>query len=80
MNSEAIKNFILTDIIRDSGVSTIAANDNLIDSGVINSLGIMKIVSFLESNFKISISDDEILLDNFESLDAITQFVESKLS
>lgn len=79
MNSDAIKDFILRDIIRDGEVRTLAANDNLIDSGVINSLGIMKIVNFLESNYTISISDDEILLDNFESLAAITKFVEGKL-
>lgn len=79
MNSDAIKDFILRDIIRDGGVRTLAANDNLIDSGVINSLGIMKIVNFLESNYTISISDDEILLDNFESLAAITKFVDGKL-
>lgn len=79
MLEETIKDYILKDIVKDGTVSGLAANDNLIDSGVINSLGIMKIVNFLESTYKISISDDEILLDNFESLEAISKFVESKL-
>ncbi len=79
MHEEKIKSYILSDIIKDGTRLELAANDNLIDSGVINSLGIMKIVNYLESTYKISISDDEILLDNFESLGAISKFVESKL-
>ena len=78
MHDEQIKQFILSDLIKDNSTSTLDADENLIDSGVVDSLGIMKLVAFLESNFKISISDDEILLDNFETIDAISKFLVSK--
>ena len=80
MHDEQIKQFILSDLIKDGSNSDLTSDENLIDSGVVDSLGIMKLVAFLESTFKISVSDDEILLDNFETIDAISSFLMSKSS
>ena len=52
--------------------------DSLIDSGLIDSLGIFKLVSLLEKEFAIKISDDELLPENFETTSAIVQFVIQK--
>ncbi len=78
MHDEQIRQFILTDLIRDGSTTNLDADENLIDSGAIDSLGIMKLVAFLENNFKVSISDDELLPDNFETIDAISKFLVSK--
>ncbi len=53
-------------------------NDSLLESGLIDSLGIFKLVSLLEKEFAIKISDDELLPDNFETASAIAQFVVHK--
>ncbi len=80
MYEEQIKQFILSDLIKDGSATELDNDENLIDSGVVDSLGIMKLVAFLEKNFKVSVSDDEILLDNFETIDAISGFLSSKTS
>jgi acyl carrier protein len=46
--------------------------------GIIDSMAIMKLLSFLEEKFKIQITGDELLEENFQSLNAITHLVESK--
>ncbi|MFK7732336.1 MAG: acyl carrier protein [Pseudomonadales bacterium] len=80
MHEEQIKQFILSDLIKDGSAADLSNDENLIDSGVVDSLGIMKLVAFLEKSFKVAVSDDEILLDNFETIDAISGFLSSKTS
>ena len=55
-------------------------SQSLIQSGVIDSLGIFRLVSFLEENCKVRIADEEIVGENFETIDDIERFVSTKLS
>lgn len=80
MHQDQIKQFILTELIKGGNGQELSEDDNLIDNGIVDSLGIMKLVSFLESSYKLSISDDEILIENFETINIIANFISSKLS
>jgi acyl carrier protein len=44
----------------------------------IDSLGLIRLVAFLESDLDIRVEDDELLADNFASLGAIAKLLESK--
>ena len=72
MHNQKIEQFILNELARSSGTTSLPADANLIDSGILDSLGIMKLVAFLEKSFDISVADDDILLNNFESINAIS--------
>jgi len=50
--------------------------DALVDSGIIDSLGILKLVTFLEREFKVKLGDEALVPENFETLDAILALVE----
>jgi acyl carrier protein len=54
--------------------------DSLLDRGIIDSTGAMELVSFLETEFAIEISDRDLVPENLDSVAAITSFVERKLS
>lgn len=54
---------------------TIRATDEWLQSGLIDSLGILDLVQFLEKQFRIHISDEELLPENFQSLSAVVNFV-----
>jgi acyl carrier protein len=54
--------------------------DRLLGNGVIDSLGVLEIVTFLEQEFNISVGDDDLLPENFQSISQLTAFVERKLS
>lgn len=54
--------------------------ESLIDSGIIDSVGIMKLVDFIEGAFAVKIRDDELLPENFDTLDDITKLVSDKAS
>lgn len=79
MEDKIIK-FILTEIVKDNNYKNINHDDNLIENGIIDSLGIQKLIIFLEDNFSIDIADDDLTPENFESVKAITGFLKTKLN
>jgi acyl carrier protein len=54
--------------------------DSLIERGLIDSTGILELVSFLEKKYAIRIQDHELVPDNLDSLAALSAFVKRKLN
>jgi acyl carrier protein len=54
-------------------------DDNLLTSGVIDSLGVLEIVTMLQQEYSLEINDDELTPENFESVRSIAQFVNQRL-
>jgi len=52
----------------------------LLESGLIDSLGILDVVAFLERSFNIAITDEELTPDNFANINCMASFVRSKQS
>ncbi len=53
---------------------------NLIDEGILDSLGIFLVVEFTQDRFGISIEPDEVTIDNFENIGAMARLVDGKLA
>lgn len=51
---------------------------SLIDSGAVDSLGILEVVGFLGEQFGIEIDDDDFEPENFENINALTRFILAK--
>lgn len=64
-------------IARKNGLKS---SDKWLETGMIDSLGILDMVHFLEEEFSVVISDDELQPENFESLEAVVTFVQNKLT
>jgi acyl carrier protein len=58
---------------------TLGDDDPLHAKGVIDSMGVMELLGFLTSEFRIAVADDEITGENLGSLNAIARFVDSKV-
>ncbi len=56
----------------------ISNTESLLDSGVVDSMGILEVVTFIESNYSIQLSDEEVMADNFESIQSISDLIISK--
>lgn len=52
--------------------------DSLLERGIIDSMGVMELVTFIDSEFGVVAGDEEITEDNFGSLAAIARYVASK--
>jgi len=53
-------------------------DDSLLRNGLIDSLGILEVVTFLEKEFDFTVSDEELLPENFDSIWTLSNFVQSK--
>ena len=71
-----IKQFILTEIAADLNIERLENNEPLIESGIIDSLGVLKIMAFLEESFGLDLSSDQVKLENFKDIDTIRNLVE----
>lgn len=82
MKTTEIKNQIKEYIVETSYVSPDDINDDslIFVEGLLDSMGFIMLISFIENAFDIKAKDSELLEDNFESVNAIAQFVKSKLS
>ncbi len=55
-------------------------DDSLLDKGIIDSTGVLEIVTFLENTFGIQVEDEEIIPSNFDSINNINSYLKKKLS
>ncbi len=70
-----IKSFIETDLL--SG-RRIESGENLLLSGLVDSLGVMRLVAFIESRFGFKVPAGDVKLANFETLEAIVGYVAAR--
>jgi acyl carrier protein len=54
--------------------------DSFLDQGIIDSTGVLELITFLESTYGIHVEDRELVPENLDSVDNVVRFVESKLN
>lgn len=75
--NQKIKAYIQSDIASDPSLS-ISDDDDLLGSGIIDSMGIMKLVAFIENEAGVKIPPGEMVIENFKSLNAIEHYLKTK--
>ena len=73
LRSFIVENFLFGD---DEGLED---STSFLESGMIDSTGIMEVISYLEENFSIKIKDDELIPENLDSISNILNFIGRKL-
>lgn len=73
-----VKQYIQSELVKDKKHATISDDEPLIESGIIDSLGIMKLIGFLEEEAAIQITDEELIPENFATVAAIVALVQKK--
>ncbi len=73
-----IRNFIFSELAYDYPKDTISLEDDLLSQGIIDSMGIMQLVNFIEGKFGVTITPEDVIPENFHSLQALKEFIEKK--
>jgi acyl carrier protein len=74
-----IERYILDEIMFGKGQKRIAPDQSLLDTGILDSLALLRLIVFIEEQFGITVGDDEVTPVNFDSLDKIKSYVDGKL-
>ena len=71
-----LKNFIIENY--HLSAEDFTEETSLVNSGIIDSMGIVELVTYIEENFDLVIEDDQITTENFESINNILKFISEK--
>ena len=77
---QQIKEFISRNLIFSNNDFPYSDEDSFLNQGIIDSVGIMMLVVFVEENFKISVGDSEITRMNFDSVTRLAGYIRNKMN
>lgn len=72
----SIHSFVVANFLFDS--SDVADNASLMGEGIIDSTGVLELVMFVEEDLGVTVDDDEVLPENFDSIDNLVAYVQRK--
>jgi len=71
-----IKQFIVDEFMPDVSVDELDSDFDLLTGGVVDSLGLLQVVAWLETEFDIAVDDSELGPESFRTVDAIKEYIE----
>ena len=75
-----VRKFVSDNLLFGRKGVALQADDSFLDLGLIDSTGVLELVSFIEDRFRVKVDDDELVPDNLDSINRLIQFVEGKLA
>jgi acyl carrier protein len=76
---DAIRMFIVENFLFGKN-GELEDNTSFLEEGVIDSTGILELVSFLEEEFPIVVEDEELVPENLDSINNVTAYLQSKVN
>ena len=73
-----IKDFIVDTLLVASDRPDVSADEPLTSSGLIDSLGMLRLIMFLEEHFKVQVGDGEVGEENFGTVSRLAAFIDRK--
>jgi acyl carrier protein len=75
---EQIRQYIAENILfSDNGIG-LSDEESFLDAGIVDSVGVLELVAFVEDTFAIEVPDEEIVPDNFDSISRLATFIERR--
>lgn len=74
-NSSTVNVLVRNYILENISIPEIGDDENIFESGIINSLFAIEMMTFLEKTFHIKVTMDDLDMDNFNSINATSRFV-----
>jgi acyl carrier protein len=74
--AKELNNFIVSTL---DAPRAIGFDDDLIDLGLIDSFGILELLDFINQEFGVNLSPDDVVPENFRSIHSLTTLIEAKI-
>jgi acyl carrier protein len=76
---ETVKEFVIENFLfGDDG--QLQEDTSFMESGIIDSTGILELITFLEEKYEIKIEDDELIPENLDNLQNVARFIDRKMN
>ena len=77
---DKIRGYILENFLFTDDQSALSNSDSFLEKGLVDSTGILEIITFIEDDFNLSVEDEEMVPENLDSVDNIIAFITKKQS
>ena len=74
-----IRSFVVENFLYGQDDGNLGDDVSFLEKGIIDSTGVLELVSFIEENYGIAVLDEELIPDNFDSLAKLSAFVSRKI-
>jgi acyl carrier protein len=75
-----LREFVIDNFLMGDPNAQLDDADSFLETGIVDSTGMLELVMFLEQNFELKIPDQDLLPENFDSIERLIKFVERKSS
>lgn len=75
-----IKEFVVTNFLFGQETTPLTEDQSFLESGIVDSTGVLELVAFVEQRFGISVGDRELLPENLDSIHNLTAFITRKVA
>ena len=72
--------FIRAEFVADGSDEEVSPVTDLLLSGLVDSLGVMRLVFYVETEFSIKVEPADVTIENFRTVETISSFISSRLS
>lgn len=77
---QAIRAYLVDTFLFGEGGDDLADDASLLEAGIIDSTGVLEVVAMLEGQYGIGVDDEELVPENFDSVERLVAFVQKKQS
>ena len=74
-----IRDYIAQNLIFSDNGYQYPDDASFLEEGIVDSVGVLELVSFIEDNFKVKVSDQDIVPDNFDSVSKLAAYIRRKI-
>lgn len=76
---QEIRQFVIDNFVRAAGDGDFSNEDSFLETGLVDSMGILNLVEFVREKFSVSVADEELVPEHWDSVCRVAEFVQSKL-
>jgi len=75
-----LRQFILDNFLYGQDDNIFGDDISFLEKGIIDSTGVLELVSFIEETYGISVDDEDLIPDNFDSLNKLSSYIGHKMA
>lgn len=73
-----INDYISKELVQDAAVLPLKNDTSLLETGVLDSLSLLKLVLFVQERFGVAVDDVDLVPENFDSVNAVCAYLRSR--
>ncbi len=77
---QEVRTFVIDSFLFGDANQELSNDDSFLEKGLVDSLGILSLVTFVQEKYAVSVDEEELVTDNWDSINRVTKFVQTKLN